>query len=78
MTPNLTPDPETGRVSAWTEELFVARFRMGRGAEGSPMPWAQFGTMSDDDLLAIFRYLRSVPPVKNETGPSVPGPVAAR
>jgi mono/diheme cytochrome c family protein len=76
VTPNLTPDPETGRVAKWTEELFVARFQMGRGAEGTPMPWAEFGNMTDDDLRAIFRYLQSVPAVKNDTGPSVSGPAA--
>jgi mono/diheme cytochrome c family protein len=79
VTPNLTPDPRTGRLTTWNEETFVARFRTGGGAEGSPMPWKAFSSMSDEDLLAIFRYLRTVPPVENDTGPSVLGEaVAAR
>jgi len=78
VTPNLTPDPTTGRLAGWTEELFIARFRLARGAEGTPMPWGQYATMTDDDLRAIFRYLGSLPPVKHDTGPSVPDPVAAR
>ena len=28
--PNLTPDPQTGHITAWTEDQFVARFRAGR------------------------------------------------
>lgn len=70
VTPNLTPDPKTGRITSWTEDQFVARFRAGRVYEGSHMPWAAFARMSDADLRAIYRYLRSLPPVENETGPS--------
>lgn len=68
--PNLTPDPRTGRITGWTEDQFVARFRAGRVYEKSHMPWGAFGRMSDDDLRAIYRYLRSLAPVENETGPS--------
>jgi mono/diheme cytochrome c family protein len=77
VTPNLTPAPGTGRITSWNEETFVARFKMGRGAEGSPMPWASFGRMSDDDARAVYRYLRTVPAVENDTGPSVLGAPAA-
>ena len=69
--PNLTPDSRTGRIAAWSEDQFVARFRQGRVIPGSPMPWNAFARMSDDDLRAIYRYLRTVPPVVHETGPSV-------
>jgi mono/diheme cytochrome c family protein len=71
VTPNLTSDPRTGRIANWTEDLFVARFRQGKGAEGSPMPWPSFARMTDDDLRAIYRYLRTLPPVVNDTGDSV-------
>jgi len=70
VTPNLTPDPRTGRITHWTEDVFVARFRMGQGAQGSPMPWRAFGRINDDDLRAIYRYLRTVPAVENDTGES--------
>lgn len=69
--PNLTPEPRTGRIAAWSEDQFVARFRQGRVIPASPMPWNAFARMSDDDLRAIYRYLRTVPPVVHETGPSV-------
>ena len=58
--PDLTSRPG-GRVAIWTEEEFVARFRAGERIPGSPMPWQAFGRMSDDDLRAIYRYLKSVP-----------------
>jgi len=60
--PNITSDPETGRLGKMNEDQFVARFRQGRLIPGSPMPWQAFARMSDDDLRAIYRYLKSVPP----------------
>ena len=30
-----------------------------------PMPWQNYSRMSDDDLKAVFAYLKSVPPVRN-------------
>ena len=59
--PDITSRPGSGRVASWTEDEFVARFRAGERIPGSPMPWQAFGRMSDDDLRAIYRYLRSVP-----------------
>ena len=41
-TPNLTPDPKTGRIAAWDEETFVTRFRGGKAFAGSHMPWEHF------------------------------------
>jgi cytochrome c553 len=69
--PNITSDAETGRLGKMTEDQFVARFRQGRVLPGSPMPWQAFGRLADDDLRAIYRYLKTVPPVKNDVGPPV-------
>lgn len=71
VTPNLTPDPETGRIAAWTEEGFLVRFRSGPVIPETIMPWGAYGHMTDDDLLAIYRYLRTLPPTHHDTGPSV-------
>jgi mono/diheme cytochrome c family protein len=71
VTPNLTPDSATGHIYRWTEDQFVARFRAGRVYATSHMPWAQFARMSDADLRATYRYLRSLKPVHNATGPLV-------
>jgi mono/diheme cytochrome c family protein len=69
--PNITSDPETGRLGKMSEDQFVARFRQGRLIPGSPMPWQAFSRMSEEDLRAIYRYLQSVPAVKRDVGPPV-------
>lgn len=68
---NLTPDPETGRISQWSEQQFIARFRKGKQIKESHMPWGPFKSFSDGDLQSIYRFLKSLPPVKNETGPTL-------
>jgi mono/diheme cytochrome c family protein len=71
VAPNLTPDPRWGWIASWPEEVFVARIHMGRQRDKSPMPWHAFKRMSDDDLRAVFRYLRTVPPVAGGPDPGV-------
>ncbi len=65
MTPNLTPDPETGHIVGWTEEEFIARLKSGRVYKHSAMPWALYARMDSTDLRAIYRYLMSLEPVNN-------------
>jgi mono/diheme cytochrome c family protein len=67
--PNLTPDPATGRITEWTADQFVARFRVGKLQDGTHMPWPNYARMSDDDLKAIHLYLMSLEPVVNDVGP---------
>lgn len=69
--PNLTPDPETGRIHGWSEEMFINRFRMGRTVKESIMPWESFSIYSDADLKAVYKYLMSLEPVKNEVKETV-------
>ena len=64
------PDPRSP-VGAWTEETFLRRFRAGEVFPGSPMPWGAFARFTDDDLRAIYRYLRSLPATPNQTGAAV-------
>ena len=33
------------------------------------MPWQGLARLDQDDLRAIYRYLKSVPPVKRDVGP---------
>lgn len=67
---NLTPDTETG-IGAWSEADFFRALREGRrpdGRELAPeMPWQLTREMTDDEIRAIWLYLRSVPakPVGN-------------
>lgn len=67
ITPNLTPDP-TGKLYGWSQEQFIKRFRQGRINPHSHMPWPSFSRMSDDELKALYNYLQSLKPVKNEIG----------
>jgi len=67
--PNITSDPETGRLGKMNEDQFVARFRQGRVLPGSPMPWQGFSRLNEEDLRAIYRYLMTIPPVKRDNGP---------
>ena len=62
---NLTPDDSTGRISAWSEEVFIQRFRAGRTLENSPMPWDAYQILNDMDLKAIYKFLKRLPAVKN-------------
>jgi hypothetical protein len=81
---NITPDSDTG-IGDWPRAFFIARFRdpASAGTRGLPlrdrrfntiMPWTMFAGMTDEDLGAIYAYLRTVKPVRNQvarfTGPS--------
>ena len=63
---NITPD--ASGISYYDEALFIKTLRTGEvGARklASIMPWGYFRNMSDDDLKAIFAYLRTLPPVRH-------------
>lgn len=70
FTANLTPDGETG-IGDWTERNFVDAIRngrhMGRGRPLlPPMPWPVYRNLTDADLAAVYAYLRTVPPIRNQ------------
>ncbi|MEQ9265020.1 MAG: c-type cytochrome [Balneolaceae bacterium] len=74
---NLTPH-ETG-IGNWTEEQFKKALTEGvfKGLDNSrmllpPMPWVNYAEMKDEDIQAIFAYLKSIKPVDN----LVPSPVS--
>ena len=74
---NLTPDP-TG-IGTWTEEQFKRALTEGKfkGIEGSrmllpPMPWTSFVELKDEDVSAIFAYLKSIKPVSNVVPQPIP------
>jgi Cytochrome c len=74
---NLT-NHETG-IANWTEENFITALRKGKlkGMENGrdllpPMPWSVYKNMTDEDLRAIFAYLKTTRPVDNV----VPAPIA--
>ena len=79
---NISPDEATG-IGTWSEERFVRKFLNYRSfAEGSSpkvfranftlMPWLGYARMEEQDLKAIYAYLRTVAPQNNrvETHPA--------
>ncbi|HKV73914.1 MAG TPA: c-type cytochrome [Gemmatimonadales bacterium] len=75
FTANLTPDA-TG-LASYTPEIFIQTIRTGKHAGVGrpilpPMPWPYYATLSDDDLRAIFAYLRSLPPISNKVPDPIP------
>jgi mono/diheme cytochrome c family protein len=64
VTPNLTPVAGSV-VDSLTEQEFIERFRVrGRVLAGSPMPWEAYASMTENDLTALYRYLRALEPVR--------------
>jgi mono/diheme cytochrome c family protein len=70
---NITPNRENG-IGAWTKEQFIARFRayadgtynapsVKEGEFNTIMPWTFYAGMTDEDLGAIYDYLRTIPSV---------------
>jgi mono/diheme cytochrome c family protein len=61
---NITPDGETG-IGAWTERQFMDAMRYGIRPNGERllpvMPYPAFRLMADDDLRALWAYVRSLP-----------------
>jgi hypothetical protein len=72
---NITPDKETG-IGLLTKEAFLDKFRfyraenaqnipVGNGGNKTVMPWVQMSSISDEDLGAMYVYLKTLKPVKN-------------
>jgi cytochrome c553 len=67
---NLTPDPQTG-MGNWTAELFIKTMRTGKHFGVGrpllpPMPWSNAAGLTDQDLKAVFAYLKSLKPIQNQ------------
>lgn len=76
FTANLTPDAETG-LGRWSFRNFKDTIRTGRHLGRGrpilpPMPIPMYKHFTDEDLEAIYAFLRTIPPIRNQ----VPLPVA--
>ena len=73
---NLTPDNATG-IGTVSEEMFIKSLREGK-LKGvgrpllPPMPWQTIGQMTDQDLKAMYAYLKSIKPIHNEVPQPTP------
>lgn len=73
---NLTPDVKTG-IGSWTEAMFIKTMRTGQHMGAGrpilpPMPWQSIGQLPDDDLKALFAFLKSLKPVQNAVSDPLP------
>ena len=78
---NLTSD-QTG-IGSWQESNFITAIREGKfkGIPTSrplmpPMPWMAYKNLTDDELKAIFAFLKSTKPINNAV-PQYKPPVSA-
>jgi mono/diheme cytochrome c family protein len=72
---NITPDTETG-IGLVGKEEFLNKFRFYRDSisqniplvdgKQTAMPWMFYSGMTDEDLSAIYAFLRTVPAVKHK------------
>jgi len=74
VAPNLTPDA-SGKPAGLTLAEFVTAMRTGQTPDNPPgvvlqvMPWPTFGKMTDDDLAAVYQYLRAIPSLPDNPAP---------
>lgn len=80
---NISPDKTTG-IGNWNEEYFINLFhshgdsltlttKLKPGEFNSIMPWTMYSKMHDEDLKAVFAYLKSVNPIHNPVVKYTPG-----
>jgi len=78
---NITPHP-SNRIGAWSRENFVGVFKSFAPPEGriipgdkinTVMPWSRYAGMTEEDLGAIYEYLRTVEPVEQAPADDGPG-----
>ena len=60
------PDLTRSRLAAWTEPDFFRAIREGRRPDGTiidpaKMPWVRSSLMTDDEIRAVWMYVRSLP-----------------
>jgi len=72
---NISPDPTSG-IGGWTEQMFLDMFNnrsdsatlntnLKPGEYNTIMPWTMYGGMKNEDLKAIFAYLKTIKPIHN-------------
>jgi mono/diheme cytochrome c family protein len=74
---NITPDKNTG-IGNWDEAQFIQRFKafdksvnnineaVKPGEFNTIMPWSKYSQMTNEDLAAIYAYLRTLKPIDNK------------
>ena len=84
---NITPHKQNG-IGAWSEDLFVQRFKafdnptvasqkVDPDGMNTVMPWAMYAGMKDEDLRAIYKYLKTLEPNNNKVVRFSPAPAGS-
>ncbi|HEX7273504.1 MAG TPA: diheme cytochrome c-553 [Casimicrobiaceae bacterium] len=73
---NITPDIATG-IGGWTADQFIKTMRTGKHLGVGrpilpPMPWFDLAVLNEGDLRAVFAYLKSIKPIKNQVPQPIP------
>jgi mono/diheme cytochrome c family protein len=72
-TTNITPDRDTG-IGTWTQAAFIRAMREGVDRNGRHLypafPYDYFARATDDDLAAIYAFLMTRTPVRQEATPN--------
>jgi len=72
---NITADKNTG-IGNWTKAQFISRFKsygngyvpqkLSKGQFQTVMPWMMYAGLTESDLAAMYTYLQTVKPIKND------------
>lgn len=65
---NLTMDKNTG-IANWTEDQFVTAVKSGIVPNGEPAlrsPMQPYANLTDKEVRAIYKYLKTIPPINNK------------
>ena len=83
---NITPDKLTG-IGNWTQTFFVQRFKayndiskavpVAKQGFQTIMPWYDYSGMTDADLKAVYKFLKTLKPVNNLVIKVAPDAIAA-
>lgn len=76
VSPNITPDKETG-IGSWTREDFIKRFKafnlttysppaLNKGELMTLMPWTMYAGMDTTDLSSVYQALMALKPMNNK------------
>jgi mono/diheme cytochrome c family protein len=74
VTPNITPDAATG-IGSYTEDTFIKVLKtgyVGTRQLNTLMPWQFYNGLTDEDLKAMYAYLKTVPAVSHRVDNSKP------
>lgn len=73
---NITPDIKTG-IGSWSKETFINRFKaynnkaydnksIEKGNFNTVMPWLSYKDIEEEDLSAMYEYLKTLPAIENQ------------